>query len=140
MDTTLLTLDFTVALKTLLCGSPAYPAWLAVGQGGDLNTAGVDTGARVAPDASDAAMRTEVARFPLMAYNTPGTSEITYTAVVPHTALNSTWINEFGVLNDDGALLLHHIPVADGTGKTTRYSKTAALRWIVEFAITLTTE
>lgn len=126
---------FKAALLALMSGTPQFPAYLAVGNGGDLDLAGDDTGARYAPVATETAMRAELGRFGL-SYEISGTNVI-YRAIVPPYSLIGEDINEFGLLDSDGNLLQHHIPAADETGRASAYTKTDAVRWQITITVTV---
>ena len=110
------------------------PAYLVIGDGGDLEQISrVDSGARIGPTVDDTAMRSIIAKIPIVQVTDQGNDCWTYAGVArPHEAI-SPMINEFGVESINGVLYSHFVSEPNAAGRSTRYCKTPLEYLIIEW-------
>lgn len=128
------------------------PTEISVGFGGDysqpddpVGSPPSDTGARVAPLASDTYVRKPIQSIPILQVTdpaVPSSTRATYIALVDPDGLTTDvgdpdkpYINELGLLAANGTLLAHYVTAADGGGNATQYTKTDLEWFVVEWEI-----
>lgn len=121
------------------------PASVSIGYGGEYSqpadpntTPPAPTGARVAPASTDTYVRKAILDAPILQAEDPGVvgaKRAKYTAIVAPDALTTgatdrPFIDELGLVAANGTLLAHYVTPADGSGNTTKFSKTS-LEWLI---------
>ena len=119
------------------------PASIALGYGGDYSQTSVpaDIGSRVAPAYTDDSVRKSYYVAPIVEVKEdPVITEkkVHYIAIVRPESGNTDpddvsvpYLNEFGLLANNGTLLAHYITAADGvTGRAIQYAK-SELEWLI---------
>lgn len=104
----------------------AVLANIVLGKGGDYTAGGVFTGARVAPDVTDTAMRVEFFRAPIVNIEFPGAGQVKFTGLIREAeAVSAAEIDEFGLMSYDDRMFSHSInPLSAGPGSpAVKYAK-----------------
>lgn len=119
----------------LLKGDPAFfPAYIVVGDGGDLEqTSRVDSGVRNPARLEDSAIRSVVARLPIVSVIDAGADCWRYVAVARPSDAHSPMLNEYGVETQNGLLVSHFITAAADSGRATRFCKTSLEYLVIEW-------
>jgi len=113
---------------------------ISVGTGGDYTQAGAFIGDRQAPAVSDAAMRVELFRAPIVQINFPAVNEVEFTGLMREREAVSASIDEFGLLTMDGSMFSHSInPESGGSpSPTVKYTKPLGAIFTVVWTLTIT--
>jgi len=111
---------------------------ISVGTGGDYDANGVSVGYRVAPVASDVAMRIELFRAGIVNVQFPAANEVEFTGLIREGEAVSASIDEFGLLSTDGRMIAHSVNPESGGAATPTVKYTKPLGAIYAVAWTLT--
>jgi hypothetical protein len=118
------------------------PTNIGIGDGGDLEQdAKIDSGARVAPAATDTEIRSAVSKVPITQVEVDATNpnKITYIAVAKPTEAVTPSINELTLESANGTLISHFVTESDSTGRARKYPKSSLeyliIRWTIELTV-----
>ena len=113
---------------------------ISVGTGGDYTQAGVYDGDRQAPAVTDAAMRVELFRAPIVQINFPAANEVEFVGLMREREAVSASIDEFGLLTMDGSMFSHSInPESGGSpSPTVKYTKPLGAIFTAVWTLTIT--
>lgn len=111
---------------------------ISIGTGGNYTQAGVNTGVRVPPAATDDQMRVELFRAGIVQINFPTDGVVEFVGLLRQAEAVSADIDEFGLLSHDGRMFSHVInPDSGPATPTVPYNKPNGAIYSIKWALTL---